>query len=77
MILIQSEVKSEGERQIPYEPTYIWNVRYEMNLSMESKQTHRHREQTCGFQGGEGGCEKVWEFGVSKCKTITFRKDKQ
>ena len=24
----------------------------QMNLSM--KQTHRHREQTCGCQGGEG-----------------------
>ena len=29
-----------------------------MNLSMKQKQTHRHREQTCGCQGvrevGEG-----------------------
>ena len=24
-----------------------------MNLSTEQKQTHRHREQTCGCQGGE------------------------
>ena len=23
-----------------------------MNLSMKKKQTHRHREQTCGCQGG-------------------------
>ena len=23
-----------------------------MNLSMKQKQTHRHREQTCGCQGG-------------------------
>ena len=23
-----------------------------MNLSMEQKQVHRHREQTCGSQGG-------------------------
>ena len=29
-----------------------------MNLSMKQKQTHRHREQTCGCQGGglEEGC---------------------
>ena len=26
-----------------------------MNLFTEQKQTHRHREQTCGCQGGEGG----------------------
>ena len=25
-----------------------------MNLSTKQKQTHRHREQTCGFQGGKG-----------------------
>ena len=24
-----------------------------MNLSTENKQTHGHREQTCGCQGGE------------------------
>ena len=28
----------------------------QMNLSTKQKQTHRHREQTCGYQGvvGEG-----------------------
>ena len=35
----------------------------QMNLSMRQKQTHRHREQTCGYQG-EGGAGKdglgVW-----------------
>ena len=25
----------------------------QINTSMKQKQTHRHREQTCGFQGGE------------------------
>ena len=25
-----------------------------MNLSMKQKQTHGHREQTCGCQGGGG-----------------------
>ena len=25
-----------------------------MNLSTKQKQTHRHREQTCGYQGGGG-----------------------
>ena len=27
----------------------------QMNLSMKQKQTHGHREQTCGCQGGWGG----------------------
>ena len=26
----------------------------QMNLPMKQKQTHRHREQTCSCQGGEG-----------------------
>ena len=26
----------------------------QMNLSMKQKQTHRHRGQTCGCQGGSG-----------------------
>ena len=26
----------------------------QMNLSTKQKQTHEHREQTCGCQGGEG-----------------------
>ena len=29
-----------------------------MNLSMNQKQTHRHREQTCGCQ--EGGVGEGW-----------------
>ena len=42
-----------------------------MNLSMKQKQTHRHREQTCGCQG-EGGSQggKDWEFGISRCKLL-------
>ena len=31
----------------------------QMNLSMKQKQTHRHREQTCGYQGG-GGMGEGW-----------------
>ena len=38
-----------------------------MNLFMKQKQTHRHREQTCGCQGG-GGMD--WEFRVSRCKVL-------
>ena len=39
----------------------------QMNISM--KQTHRHREQTCGYQGEEGsdvGMDR--ELGISRCK---------
>ena len=49
-----------------------------MNLSPKQKQTHRHREQTCGCQGGWGDEEGIdWEFGVSRLKLIIHRIDKQ
>ena len=38
----------------------------QMNLVLKQKQTHRHREQTCGCQGG--GMD--WEFGISGCKLL-------
>ena len=40
-----------------------------MNLSMKQKQTHRHREQTCGCQGGEGvreGWIGIWGLADTK-----------
>ena len=40
----------------------------QMNLSTEQKQTHGHREQTCGCQ--EEGSGMDWEFGVSKYKLL-------
>ena len=36
----------------------------QMNLS--TKQTYRHREQTCGCQGGG----MYWEFGISRYKLL-------
>ena len=41
-----------------------------MNFSTKQKQTHRHREQTCGCQAGEDGGEMDWEFGISRCKLL-------
>ena len=47
--------KSERERQIPYDITYMWNIKYDTNESIyETEKNHRHREQTGGFQGGGG-----------------------
>ena len=48
-----------------------------MNLSTKQKQTHRHRQQTCGCQGrGEWGREGlgVWD---QQIRTIIGRMDKQ
>ena len=41
-----------------------------MNISKTQKQTHRHKEQTCGCQRGGGRGGKDWEFGISRCKLL-------
>ena len=41
-----------------------------MNLSTKQKWTRRHREQTCGCQGGNGREWDEWEFGVNTCKLL-------
>ena len=42
-----------------------------MNLPTKQKQTQRHKEQTCGCQGGVwGGRRTEWAFGVSRCKLL-------
>ena len=46
----------------------IYNMA-QMNLSTKQKQTHRHRDQTCGFWG-QGGRGMDWEFGVGRCKLL-------
>lgn len=39
----------KSERQIPYDITYMWNLKYStMNIFSKQKQTRRQREQTCG-----------------------------
>ena len=38
--LIPSEVKSERERQIPYDITYIWNLIFDINESFHRKGNH-------------------------------------
>ena len=46
----------------------MYNLKYDTNeLLLKEKHTHRHREQTCGCQVGEGGRGMEWEFGISRC----------
>ena len=44
--------KSERERQIPYDVTYMWNLKKIVQMNLSVKQTRRHRDQTCSCQGG-------------------------
>ena len=70
--------QSEREGQIPHAITYMWNLKYDkMNLFTKQKQTHRHREQTCGCQGGWAcGWDGVGVWGC-QMKVIIYGTDKQ
>ena len=49
----------------------------QIDLSMKQKQTHRHREQICGCQGGRGWGRdgvRVWD---QQMQTIMHMMDKQ
>ena len=41
----------------------------QMNIPSKQKQTHRHKEQTCGCQR-EGGKVMDQEFGISRYKLV-------
>ena len=41
-----------------------------MSLSTKQKQTHRHREETCGCQGEGFGGRIDGEVGISRCKLL-------
>ena len=45
-----------SQRQIPCDITYMWNLKkYNKLVNMtKKKQMHRYREQTSGYQWGEG-----------------------
>ena len=46
--------KLERKRQIPYDITYIWNLKYGRNDPIYKMETdHEHVEQTCVCQGQE------------------------
>ena len=59
--------KSNGERQISYAITYMWNLKkmIQMNLFTKQEQTHRLQKQTYSYQRGKvgGGRDKlrVWD----------------
>ena len=59
-MIILSEVR---KRQIPYDMTYMWNLKYGTKEPIYKTEPDSHREQTCGCQGG-GGRERdglgVW-----------------
>ena len=45
--------------------------------STKQKQTHRHGEQMCGYQGSGEGSGMDGEFGVGRCRPGHLEWDKQ
>ena len=62
--------RSNTERQIPYDITYIWYLIYSTNEPFHIKGNHGFGEQTCGCPRGEGGSGMDWELGVKGCKLL-------
>ena len=65
--------KSERERQLPYDITYMWNLKYDKNETIyeNRKRLTDIDIQTRGCQGGWGGGGGMdWEFGISRCKLL-------
>ena len=66
--------KSERERQIPYDITYMWNLKYDINQHIYETKTDSQIQRTDlwlprdGGWGQRGG--KDWEFGISRCKLV-------
>ena len=63
--------KSDRERQIPYDITYMWNPKYNKLVNVtKKKQTHRYRGQTSSYQGGE---ERRSIKGAEECRSRGIR----
>ena len=60
--------KPKSKRQIPYDITYAWNLKYGTNKRIY--ETDSRREQPYGCQGGRGQGKDGLEFGISRCKQL-------
>ena len=66
--------KSKRERQIPYDITYMWNLKYDTNELIYEKEIDpqiENRLVVAKGKWGEGGL--YWEFGTSKCKLFCIK----
>ena len=65
-------MKSERERQIPYDITYMWNLKYDTNESVYKTETDSQTQRTALWQSRqrEDGRGKKREVGVSRRKPL-------
>ena len=70
-IIILSEVRSERQRQIPYDITYVWNLKYDTNeriYQIEIALETIENRLVVSKARGEGGV--AWESEISRCKLL-------
>ena len=63
--------KSERERQISYDITYMWTLKYgtyEPNYKTEADSQTQRRDLWLPRVGGGRGMD--WEYGVGRCKLL-------
>ena len=64
--------KSERERQIPYDFTYMWNLKYDRNELIYETEKDLQKLRTGLWLPRQrwvrGGMD--WEFGISRCKLL-------
>ena len=64
--------KSDTERQIPCDITYVWNLGEWMTSLAEQRSTHRHRKQTDGYQRKREG-EINDDLRISRLKQLCIK----
>ena len=63
--------KLERERQIPYDITYMWNLKYDTNEPTYVRNRLSDIESRPVVAKGEGGGGRMdWEVGISRCKLL-------
>ena len=52
--------KSESERQIPYDITYMWNLKFDTNQHIYETKTDSHTQRAQRLESGRGGVGEGW-----------------
>ena len=72
--IITLKVKKERERQIPYNITYTWTVKYVTNENRNRLKDMGNRlvvvKRVIGWRGQKGGRGMDWAFGLTSCKLL-------
>ena len=56
---------------VPYDITYMWNLKYDTNELMYKTETNSQTEnRLVAAKGERDGGGMNWEFGISRCKLL-------